>query len=107
MARIFKKVGYATAIYGKWHLGNESQSLPTSHGFDEFYGIPPDTAWDSSTYVDSIVLTHSIDAPYNTLLEKGPQIVEATVNGPLRTVKPNNLPNIKKAPEPSGAIIIS
>jgi len=49
MARMFKEVGYATAIYGKWHLGNESQSLPTSHGFDEFYGIPPDTSWDSST----------------------------------------------------------
>ena len=22
------------------------QSLPTAHGFDEFYGIPPDTSWN-------------------------------------------------------------
>lgn len=88
MAQMFKEVGYATAIYGKWHLGKEQQSLPTSHGFDEFYGIPPDTSWDSATYVDSILLTHSIDARYSILLEKGPQIVEATANGPLRTVKP-------------------
>ena len=38
--------GYATAIFGKWHLGEEPQSLPTAHGFDEFYGIAPDSSWD-------------------------------------------------------------
>ena len=42
MGELFKGVGYATAIFGKWHLGSEPQSLPTAHGFDEFYGIPPD-----------------------------------------------------------------
>ncbi len=40
MAEMFKGVGYATAIFGKWHLGGEPQSLPTAHGFDEFYGHP-------------------------------------------------------------------
>ena len=67
MAQMFKELGCATAIYGKWHLGKEQQSLPTSHGFDEFYGIPSDTLWNSFTYVDSIVLTHSINAPHNIL----------------------------------------
>ena len=88
MGEMFKGVGYATAIFGKWHLGSEPQSLPTAHGFDEFYGIPPDTSWDSCTYVDTIVLTHSINAPYEGLLEKGPQIVEARAGEPLQTVKP-------------------
>ena len=32
--------GYATAIYGKWHLGHRDKFLPTRHGFDEFFGIP-------------------------------------------------------------------
>src|SRR5208282_2175155 len=82
------RLGYATAIFGKWHLGAEPQSLPTAHGFDEFYGIPPDTSWDSATYVDTIMLTHSIDAPAATLLAKGPHIVEATLGSPLREVKP-------------------
>ena len=50
MGELFKGVGYATAIYGKWHLGSAPQSLPTAHGFDEFYGIPPDISWDASTY---------------------------------------------------------
>jgi arylsulfatase A-like enzyme len=32
MGELFKSVGYATAIYGKWHLGSPPQSLPTAHG---------------------------------------------------------------------------
>jgi arylsulfatase A-like enzyme len=88
MGELFHQIGYATAIFGKWHLGKDPQSLPTAHGFDQFYGIPPDTSWDSSTYVSTIELTHSIKAPPEVLLAKGPQIVEATAGGPLRTVKP-------------------
>ena len=88
MGELFKGAGYATAIFGKWHLGVEPQSLPTAHGFDEFYGIPPDISWDAATYVETMVLTHSIDAPYDALLKTGPQIVEAKAGGPLQTVKP-------------------
>lgn len=40
LAELFKARGYATAIYGKWHLGHHAAFLPTRHGFDEFYGIP-------------------------------------------------------------------
>ena len=88
MGDMFHRLGYATAIFGKWHLGSDPQSLPTAHGFDEFFGIPPDVSWDSATYVRSIVLTHSINAPYDVLLAKGPHIVEATAGGKLREVKP-------------------
>jgi arylsulfatase len=88
MGELFKAAGYATAIFGKWHLGSEQQSLPTSHGFDEFYGIPPDISWDAATYVDTIEMTHSIPAPPGVLLASGPQIVEATAGSTLRTVKP-------------------
>jgi arylsulfatase A-like enzyme len=88
MGELFKGVGYATAIFGKWHLGSAPQSLPTAHGFDEFYGIPPDISWDAATYPQTMVLTHSINAPLDELLKTGPQIVEAKGGGPLRTVKP-------------------
>ena len=40
MGELFQAKGYATAIYGKWHLGHHPQFLPTRHGFDHFYGIP-------------------------------------------------------------------
>jgi arylsulfatase A-like enzyme len=88
MGEMFKGAGYATAIFGKWHLGSEPQSLPTAHGFDEFYGIPPNLSWDAATYVDTMELTHSTPAPPNVLLALGPQIVQATAGGPLQTVKP-------------------
>jgi arylsulfatase A len=40
LAELVKQRNYATAIYGKWHLGHHPQFLPTRHGFDEFFGIP-------------------------------------------------------------------
>jgi len=40
MAELFKRKGYSTHIFGKWHLGHAKGALPTNHGFDEFYGIP-------------------------------------------------------------------
>jgi arylsulfatase len=54
----------------------------------EFYGIPPDMTWDSTTYAEKIELTHSISAPPDVLLARGPQIVEATAGGELHNVKP-------------------
>lgn len=35
--------GYATAMFGKWHLGNEDGRYPNDRGFDEWYGIPRTT----------------------------------------------------------------
>lgn len=48
MAELFKDVGYNTAIYGKWHLGDQPGRWPTDQGFDEWYGIPNTT--DESMY---------------------------------------------------------
>src|SRR5208283_5084521 len=76
MGQLFKDAGYATAIFGKWHLGSAPQSLPGAHGFDEFYGIPPDTSWNDSLTVSLMKVMHSIDAPESALIEKGPWIVQ-------------------------------
>ena len=35
-----KSQGYATACFGKWHLGHHPEVLPTANGFDTYYGIP-------------------------------------------------------------------
>ena len=40
IAEVLKQRGYATAIYGKWHLGHRTPFLPTNHGFDEYFGLP-------------------------------------------------------------------
>ena len=35
-----KKQGYATACFGKWHLGHHPETLPRQNGFDVYFGIP-------------------------------------------------------------------
>lgn len=40
IAELCKQNGYATAIFGKWHIGHLEPFLPTNHGFDTFVGIP-------------------------------------------------------------------
>ncbi len=39
LAKMLKDAGYATAMYGKWHLGYKPEFGPNAHGFDEFYGL--------------------------------------------------------------------
>src|SRR5467141_3739858 len=39
IAELLKPLGYATGQFGKNHLGDRNEYLPTLHGFDEFYGI--------------------------------------------------------------------
>lgn len=40
LAEMLKDNGYKTAIFGKWHLGDHPDFMPTKHGFDEYFGIP-------------------------------------------------------------------
>lgn len=40
IAEVLKEQGYATACIGKWHLGDHPDFLPTSQGFDSYFGIP-------------------------------------------------------------------
>ncbi len=54
MAEALSGAGYATGIFGKWHLGDTEGRFPTDQGFDEWYGIPnsSDVAYwpDSDTF---------------------------------------------------------
>lgn len=43
IAEVLSAVGYATAMYGKWHLGDKEGRYPKDKGFDEWYGIPRTT----------------------------------------------------------------
>jgi arylsulfatase len=52
MAEMLSGVGYATGMFGKWHLGHTEGRFPTDQGFDEWYGIPnssDESAWPDDT----------------------------------------------------------
>ena len=51
MAEMLSEVGYETAMFGKWHLGDSPGRYPTDQGFDEWYGIPNSS--DESWWPDS------------------------------------------------------
>ncbi len=40
IAEVLRAAGYRTGMFGKWHLGDQPEFLPTKQGFDEFFGIP-------------------------------------------------------------------
>jgi arylsulfatase A-like enzyme len=40
IADVLRPRGYATACFGKWHLGHHRPFLPLQHGFDEYFGLP-------------------------------------------------------------------
>jgi len=88
MGKLFKDAGYATALFGKWHLGGDPEAVPTAQGFDVFYGIPPDSSWHESITIPSIMMTHSFNAPESALIEKGPWIMQQKAGGPMQRVKP-------------------
>mgnify|MGYP001813291121 CR=1 FL=1 len=48
MAEMLSDAGYATGMFGKWHLGRTEGRFPTDQGFDEWYGVPNST--DESVY---------------------------------------------------------
>ena len=50
MAEMLSDAGYATGMFGKWHLGRTPGRFPTDQGFDEWYGIPNST--DEAPYTD-------------------------------------------------------
>ena len=49
IAEVLRDQGYATACVGKWHLGHHPEFLPTSQGFDEYFGIPYSNDMDRQT----------------------------------------------------------
>jgi len=59
LAELLSDAGYATAAYGKWHLGAVEGRLPTDHGFDEWWGLMNTT--DEAGYTQY--------AGYNNLLK--------------------------------------
>jgi arylsulfatase A-like enzyme len=82
IAEALKSMGYATALFGKWHLGGdkpEGRREPTHQGFDEYYGIPR-TSNEAQTTIAS-----GLTAPGTSFLWEG------RLGAQTRNVKPFDL----------------
>ena len=71
LAEVLKAAGYATGIFGKWHLGDQPAFLPTRQGFDEFFGIP---------YSDDMTKDKSPQLWPELPLLRGEKVIEAPVD---------------------------
>jgi arylsulfatase len=78
LAELFHEQGYATGMFGKWHLGDTPGRFPTDQGFDEWYGIANTT--DESEY--------SSQFQYDPTGAAKPVIQEAVRGEAPKTVKP-------------------
>ncbi len=82
LPEILSAQGYATGMYGKWHLGDTPGRFPTDQGFDEWYGIPNTT--DESLYLSGFQFdANEVDVPF---------ILEAEAGQTPRRVKPYDVP---------------
>ena len=57
LPQLLSQQGYATGMWGKWHLGSIEARLPSNRGFDEWYGIPrtyDEAEWPSSNQTNSM-----------------------------------------------------
>ncbi len=77
IAEMLKDKGYATGIVGKWHLGHLPQYLPTTQGFDSYFGIPYSNdmdavgGWKISTFFEPPNINN-----WNVPLMRNTEIIE-------------------------------
>lgn len=63
IAELLSKAGYATGMFGKWHLGDKEGRYPKDKGFDEWYGIPRTT--NESMFTEQVGFDPEVvDVPY-------------------------------------------
>lgn len=83
-----KSNGYATACFGKWHLGHHAETLPCAQGFDAYFGIPysndmnhPDNSGRPKLSSDELWADQrSAVTKWNTPLVENQQVVEVPVD---------------------------
>ncbi len=84
LAELCKQKDYATACFGKWHLGVHKDFLPLQNGFDQYYGLPySNDMWPfHPDYVDLPPDAEKRKRGYPDLpLIEGNEIIDAQVSG--------------------------
>lgn len=100
LANVAKDQGYKTACFGKWHLGRPEQYLPTSRGFDHYFGIPysndmtPRTLLDGTKVVEEPAKLETLTQRYT---EHAVNFIRASAGSPFFLYLPHTFPHIPLA----------
>jgi len=113
IAEVLKQRNYATACFGKWHLGHLPEFLPTNQGFDEFYGLPyshdmwnlhPENEtkyhfpgmplYEGATVINPELTTEEQAAHTRKLTERTVQFIERNRTNPFFIYLPHPLPHV-------------
>jgi arylsulfatase A-like enzyme len=89
IAELLSDAGYATALYGKWHLGDTQGRLPNDQGFDEWWGIP--NSWDEAGFTsyplfNDVVKEALAKQHVSELLDLPPHVLEGRKGQPSKPV---------------------
>jgi len=80
LAQALKTQNYTTACIGKWHLGHLPEFLPTSKGFDYFYGIPYSADEDETRKLGKLDYKFAKQEDFNVPLMRNTEIIERPVD---------------------------
>ena len=83
MAEALKDRGYKTAAYGKWHLGDRKEYLPTQHGFDTYLGLPYSMDMFPTVLIRDDEVVETLEG------DKVQDITERLVDGALTFIEEN------------------
>ena len=83
IAETLSDAGYATAIFGKWHLGDTQERFPTNQGFDTWWGFP----FSTNVAMDTVAVG------FDSAVARVPHLLEGERGGSVREVEPYDLGN--------------
>src|ERR1051325_1741197 len=97
LASALKSRGYKTMCIGKWHLGRPDAYLPTSRGFDEYFGIPysndmnPRVLMHGTEVIEQTADLATLTARYT---EQALKFIAASKDSPFFLYMPHTYPHI-------------
>jgi arylsulfatase A len=103
LANMLKARNYKTMCIGKWHLGRPAEYLPTSRGFDQYYGIPysndmkPPVLMRNTEVIEQSANLETLTQNYT---EEACKFIEASKDSPFFLYLPHTFPHIPLAASP-------
>ena len=103
LANVLKNTGYRTMCIGKWHLGRPEPYLPTSRGFDAYFGIPYSNDMNPRVLMrntEVIEQTADLSTLTQRYTEEARRFIESSKAGPFFLYMPHTFPHIPLGASP-------